>query len=79
MKGDLEMSATVRAALQCAALGVATLMGHSPAHSESVTKSDTFSAWTVYTDAATPHAFCFVTSEPTAKDPEVATRDAPRI
>lgn len=44
-----------------------------------VEKGETFGEWTVYADAATPHEFCFVTSEPKKSEPTSATRDAPRM
>ncbi len=43
-----------------------------------MTKTETFSDWSVYVDSATPHQFCFVTSEPKSSAPSGATRDDPR-
>lgn len=69
------MNAAVRKVLALGAL----LSISANANAEGVAKIETTGAWSLYADGASPHAFCFVTSEPTAKDPEGATRDAPRI
>lgn len=44
-----------------------------------VNKSETFSDWSLYVDDATPHQFCFVTSEPKSSEPAGASRDDPRL
>ena len=44
-----------------------------------VAKVETFSAWTIFADAKVPHEFCFVTSEPTASEPQSASRAPPRL
>lgn len=44
-----------------------------------VTKVDAFADWSLYADDATPHQFCFVTSEPKSSVPSGATREAPRM
>lgn len=49
-----------------------------PLSAADMTRVDTYGAWTLLTDAATPHLFCFVTSEPKSSTPKDATREAPR-
>jgi Invasion associated locus B (IalB) protein len=63
---------------RCSAIIVAIVTPTLSASAQSVTKTDSYDAWTLYADTASPHAFCFVTSEPTAKEPASAGRDAPR-
>ncbi|HVZ04913.1 invasion associated locus B family protein [Hyphomicrobium sp.] len=55
--------------LACAspAMGAATM-----------TRVDTYGAWTLLTDSEKPHLFCFVTSEPKSSTPKDAQREAPR-
>ncbi len=55
-----------------------TLSAPTPA-ATAVTKVDSFADWSLYADDATPHQFCFVTSEPKSSVPAGATREAPRI
>lgn len=50
-----------------------------PGHAQQVSKIETFGAWTLLADGASPHSLCFITSEPTQKDPDSATREAPRL
>ncbi len=51
-----------------------------PASAEpAVEIADAFGDWTLYADTATPHQFCFVTSEPKSSAPPGAIREAPRI
>jgi len=54
-------------------LGVATALGD-----EAMTRVETYGDWTLLADGKAPHFFCFVTSEPTASDPQSPARDAPR-
>ena len=69
------MKAAVRNAMAIAAV----MTGPAGVFAEGVAKIETLGAWSLYADSASPHAFCFVTSEPTAKAPEGATREAPRM
>lgn len=50
----------------------------SPLSAADVTRVDTYGDWTLLTDSATPHLFCFVTSEPKSSTPKDAAREAPR-
>ena len=43
-----------------------------------MTRVDTYGDWTLLTDSAIPHLFCFVTSEPKSSTPNNAQREAPR-
>lgn len=49
------------------------------ANAEDVSKLATLIDWVLYTDAKTPHQFCFVTSEPKSSEPADTAREAPRI
>lgn len=48
------------------------------AKAETVTKIETVSDWSLYADGASPHKFCFVSSEPKSSDPADTAREAPR-
>lgn len=61
------------------ALAAAAVAGVSPAHAQDVSKLATMVDWSLYTDAASPHLFCFITSTPKSSEPSDAKRDAPRI
>jgi hypothetical protein len=50
----------------------------SPAVAETMTRVDNYGDWTLLTDSATPHLFCFVTSEPKSSTPTDVQRQAPR-
>lgn len=50
-----------------------------PVSAAEVSKLTSFSDWALYTDADTPHAFCFVTSAPKKSDPVDTAREAPRV
>lgn len=45
---------------------------------ETVTKVETVSDWSLYADGASPHKFCFVSTEPKSSDPADTAREAPR-
>ncbi len=51
----------------------------SSARAEDVAKLATLIDWSLYTDAKSPHQFCFVTSEPKSSEPADTAREAPRI
>lgn len=62
-----------------AALAAATGVGGTYAHAQSVSKLATMVDWALYTDDASPHQFCFITSTPKSSEPADAKREAPRI
>ena len=76
MKGDLELK---RLALCLAALTGHLIVAPLAAAAESVTKTGTFTDWSLYVDANSPHVFCFVASEPKSSEPTGATRTTPLI
>jgi hypothetical protein len=49
-----------------------------PLRASDMTRVNTYGDWTLLTDSATPHLFCFVTSEPKSSTPKDAPREAPR-
>jgi hypothetical protein len=49
-----------------------------PLSAADMTRVDTYGDWTLLTDSASPHLFCFVTSEPKSSAPKDAPREAPR-
>lgn len=49
-----------------------------PLRAAEMTRVDTYGDWTLLTDSATPHLFCFVTSQPKSSTPKDAPREAPR-
>lgn len=57
----------------------AAALGASAALAEEVSKLASFTDWSLYTDAKSPHAFCFLTSEPKSSEPADVAREAPRI
>lgn len=61
------------------ATAVAVIVAALPAPAADVSKLTSFSDWSLYTDASTPHAFCFITSSPKKSDPADAAREAPRV
>lgn len=60
-------------------LAVLALIAGTNAHAQEVSKLTSILDWALYTDAKSPHLFCFLTSEPKASDPQDAAREAPRI
>ncbi|HEY8128116.1 MAG TPA: invasion associated locus B family protein [Hyphomicrobium sp.] len=61
-----------------AALSLTLVVATTASHAETMTRVDTYGDWTLLTDSATPHLFCFVTSEPKSSEPKDAPREAPR-
>lgn len=49
------------------------------ARAQEVSKLTSIMDWALYTDAKTPHLFCFITAEPKQSLPADAARDAPRV
>lgn len=49
------------------------------ARAQNVSKLATMADWSLYTDAASPHLICFITSTPKSSEPPDAKREAPRI
>lgn len=49
------------------------------AQAQEVSKLATMVDWALYTDVASPHLFCFITSAPKSSEPADAAREAPRI
>jgi invasion protein IalB len=49
------------------------------AQAQEMSKLATMVDWSLYTDAASPHLFCFITSAPKFSEPSDAARDAPRM
>lgn len=45
---------------------------------QQMTRVNTYGAWSLMTDTADPHLFCFITSEPTASQSGSADRQSPR-
>lgn len=62
-----------------AALTAAAGFGGPYAHAQAVSKLATMVDWALYTDDASPHQFCFITSTPKSSEPADAKREAPRI
>jgi hypothetical protein len=60
-----------------AALGFVGLFPAS-LYAGSMTRVDTFGAWTLLSDAESPHLVCFITSEPKSSSPKSTSREAPR-
>ena len=54
------------------------VIASAPLGAETMTRVDTYGDWTLLTDSAIPHLFCFVTSEPKSSTPNNAQREAPR-
>ena len=48
-------------------------------HAQSVSKTGTFSDWSLYTDERKPHQFCFVTAEPKSSEPQDTAREMPHL
>lgn len=48
-------------------------------NAQNVSKLATMVDWALYTDDASPHLFCFITSTPKSSEPLDAKREAPRI
>jgi invasion protein IalB len=67
----------VRARLLIAGM-VFSLGLSSAALAQDVVQAATSADWSLYTDKASPNAFCFVTSEPKSTAPAGAKREAPR-
>lgn len=45
---------------------------------QQMTRVNTYGAWSLMTDTADPHLFCFITSEPTSSQSATANRQSPR-
>lgn len=45
---------------------------------QQMTRVNTYGAWSLMTDTADPHLFCFITSEPTSSQSASANRQSPR-
>lgn len=56
---------------------LAALPGRAVA-AEQMTHVNTYGDWSLMTDGATPHQFCFITSEPKSSQPTDAQRQSPR-
>ena len=61
-----------------AALSLTLVAATTASGAETMTRVDTYGDWTLLTDSATPHLFCFVTSEPKSSEPKDTPREAPR-
>lgn len=48
-------------------------------HAQAVSKTGTFSDWSLFTDDRKPHQFCFVTSVPKGSEPQDTAREAPHL
>jgi invasion protein IalB len=62
-----------------AAFAAAAFFTALPAWAQEVSKLATMVDWALYTDAASPHLFCFITSAPKSSDPADTKREAPRV
>ena len=51
----------------------------SSVHAQAVSKTGTFSDWSLFTDDRKPHQFCFVTSVPKGSEPPDTAREAPHL
>lgn len=49
------------------------------AEAQAVSKLTSIQDWALYTDAKSPHLFCFITTSPKSSAPADAARDAPRL
>lgn len=65
--------------LRALAATAATLSALPASAEPAVAVADAFGDWTLYADTATPHQFCFITSEPKSSAPPSAIREAPRV
>ncbi|MBS0253166.1 MAG: hypothetical protein JSR78_19065 [Proteobacteria bacterium] len=52
--------------------------GRTFAAEQQMTRVNTYGAWSLMTDTADPHLFCFITSEPTSSQSASASRQSPR-
>ena len=66
--------------LRCLALisGLTPMLASS-VYAQSVSKTGTFSDWSLYTDERKPHQFCFVTAEPKSSEPQDTARELPHL
>ncbi len=66
-------------AVPAVVLAAAAVVGVSRTQAQEVSRLATMVDWSLYTDAASPHLFCFITSTPKSSEPQDAKRDTPRI